>query len=965
MSKMTNYTKAEFVERVDSGEDHESILLDIANQTVKNPDNKALLRSALQNPDKPMHPYDAEKFGTLFRDLKKRAVFVSDELGNSPVFDRKPTVSKQVKSIFAQRHEGQTHTASVRRPTPQSPAEPGPYSQDDDELAEYADELSEIDRDIQHWLSNQDRAKRGSINSSGSKSRRQFAKSAGPVEADDVSVEQLLGYLRQSAESILNTQGVDRDGNAFTGGLNEELPLRPTQRDSLEAFCEFLDRDDLSDQEKLRGFFEIPTGVGKTAIFVTLLRDAHKAAQNDGKNLRSAIVVPTIQLLWQTLEAVEEYAPELAEEVGLCGDNHKDLSQALTLMTYDSWMILAESGQLSSANTHILISDEAHRGTSVRKEESYFQSFSGVTANIGFTATSRFDVYKSAENVHKNLIFSRSIPESIRLGELCDYAQTQFYVIRVSPPRLNGEFKDAAELSGSMRQELRRQAWNKRAEAIFVEGVDMHTGDLISDNQAGFFTADTYHADDLEGLLNSNEVLAQRAKEQGKKGVAVAIHSRLSKKEQDRRLRAYTRGEYMAVIGDEKFKEGFDYPPMKTIIDWPHSSVVDKAQILGRGARKWWNDVKERYEGMTFIDTIVYVGSNDLEQDKKDRENAIAQATTARQILEDAVVYAEGVELAPKKPKKPKLEEEPTTSEAEVEGDINIHELPSADPEVNVVDNEAGSVTPQDIVEVYEGQESVPNVPSPSIGSSSPEESLGDGGAPTVEENEKIVLTPAAKPIEGQEVEEYAELEDVYTLFSELDAVIGKRRENWAEIDDDLKTKFQEKANLVGGTAGINSDVMRAFEWINHKTVYNIVYGRQASAPADLLDYIEQALDKAPKPKRILTSDERSFIDQERDRTGVGARKLVTNMIDQPEGITSDVVERLFSVEGYKASEEVIQAVLRTYPKLVFLQAGDLKLIEKIRKTRGVNAKKIYEAASAFGEDVTLSEMTRIYNRTR
>ena len=304
----------------------------------------------------------------------------------------------------------------------------------------------------------------------------------------------------------------------------------------------------------------------------------------------------------------------------------------------------------------------------------------------------------------------------------------------------------------------------------------MHTGDWMSDNQAGFFTADTYHADNLEKLLNSNEILAQRAKEQGKKGVAVAIHSRLSKKEQDRRLKAYTRGEYMAVIGDEKFKEGFDYPPMKTIIDWPHSSVVDKAQILGRGARKWWNDDKERYEGMTFIDTIVYVGSNDLEKDQKDRENAIAQATIARQILEDAVVYAEGVELAPKKPKKLKVEEEPTTDEPKSEEDIYIHDLPSAEPEVNVVDNDAGSIAPQDIVEVFEGQDGTQNAPSPSIGSGGAEESFRNNDVPTVEAGEEKVLTPAAKPIEGQDVEEYAELEDVYTLFSEIDAVIERAK---------------------------------------------------------------------------------------------------------------------------------------------------------------------------------------------
>ncbi len=448
--------------------------------------------------------------------------------------------------------------------------------------------------------------------------------------------EQLLRYLQQGVNDLLE-QG------AFDNGWEFKL----TQNEALRAYKNFLNDERLTPEQRLKGYFEIPTGVGKTAIFIGIIAAAHKAAFRDGEELKTAIVVPTVQLLEQTRKAFELFAPQLHNQIGLYGGGRRSLSHPLTIMTYDAWYDLSQSGKISSENIDILISDEAHRGTSERRIENIKGIFNALTAQIAFTATAHFDEEKSVEASHEREIFYKPMREAIKAGELCSYVQSQRAVIRVEPSdyMLSEAFTKATEGDQiKYRRALRQRAWNDFAVKAFREGRDERTGDLLTDNQAGFFVDGTQQADELEELLNADSELQRRATEQGKKGVAVSIHSYMSPKEQKRRFEAYLRGEYMAVIGDEKFKEGFDHPPMKTIIDYPHSSVVDKLQILGRGARQWWNEAKQRYEGLTVIDTAIYIGSPDEKENEQLKNNALRYSVSVKDVLEESAVFADDEE---------------------------------------------------------------------------------------------------------------------------------------------------------------------------------------------------------------------------------------------------------------------------------------------------------------------------------
>lgn len=477
-------------------------------------------------------------------------------------------------------------------------------------------------------------------------------------------VEQLVRYLQQGIDDLLN-RGYFRNPN--------RTRFRKTQKLALEAYKGFLNSNGLTPEERLKGFFEIPTGIGKTAIFVGIVSEAHRVSEANSDVLHTMIVVPKTNLLEQTKnEAFHKFAPEIEDRVGLYGGTHRQLNKPITIITYESWSKLVEEGRLGPHNVDILISDEAHRGTSeVRIKLS--KAFNNGTHQLAFTATAHFDETKSVQQTHHREIFYKGLPDAVREGELAAYIGTQFYIIRVDPPwdedlieeggdeeleeDLGDTFEETAnnaeKFSGQYKRKLRQKAWNQRAVIIFRDGRDDITKDPLSDNQAGFFVDSIAQAKNLKILLNADPVLSQIAKKRGCDDVAVTIHSRMPHNKQRILMAAYKEGKYMAVIGDEKFKEGFDHPPLKTIIDYPHGSLVDKAQILGRGARKWRNDAKRRYEGLTFVDTIVYIGSRDPQKDKRLESAALRRAQTVFDILEGTYVLGPEKKQKPSKPTPP------------------------------------------------------------------------------------------------------------------------------------------------------------------------------------------------------------------------------------------------------------------------------------------------------------------------
>lgn len=449
--------------------------------------------------------------------------------------------------------------------------------------------------------------------------------------------------MAAAVHSVLSQEGMDQDGNVFIGGVNAHIPYRNTQNEAVATYQPFL----LTHPEGHKGYFEIATGIGKTIIFLSLVKAAYfEAKRRDIHDFKTVIVVPTTHLLNQTKKEFEKFVPELNGLVGFYDGSRKDLSKPVTLITYDSWRTLVEAGVLNYENTDLLISDEAHRGTSERQVDNFFQAFGDETISLAFTATSEFDTEKTVEKTHRNKIYSKRLPEGIRGNELAAYIQTQLHVIGIKKPELSNEFN--AEATGpvkdsSFRTRVKQDAWSDFAVEEFKNGRDEITGDPLHENKTAFYVGDTGHADRHAEKLNNDPILQEIAKARGLQGVAIALHSRLglSKSEHQQRMDDFLAGKYMAIVGDGQFKEGFDYKPLKTIFDYPRGSLVDKSQILGRESRKWWNEEKGRWEGATFIDTVLYFDDENPEVAKKNRENALRNAVLASSVLEDTYVLSE------------------------------------------------------------------------------------------------------------------------------------------------------------------------------------------------------------------------------------------------------------------------------------------------------------------------------------
>jgi superfamily II DNA or RNA helicase len=443
--------------------------------------------------------------------------------------------------------------------------------------------------------------------------------------------EELIALAIESLEALLE-RGHFANGDMF----------RPTQRDAFASRLQHLKRADLSTQDRLSYFWEIPMGVGKTAAFLGLIEEMYKRSVAKGHNLSFVVVVPLVNLLRQAEKEVKKYAPSLANKISFYGDGKHDLSQPLKYITYSAFVDLITTDRLQP---DVLVSDEGHRGTSLNRANIINTWFRGRGLGLAVTATGKFNIAKTIMLTHGMEGFSRSLGESVQLGELSAYVQSQLHIIRVKPT----EDSLKAETGEAQRKEQRllnykrkKKAWTKSVAHILAEGKDEQTGDPLYDNLSAFYVADIDHANDTEFALNDYPKLQDIAKQQGRKGVAVAIHTRMSPKERSRRLDAFARGEYMAIIGDGMFKEGYDNKFVKNIFDYPRLSIVDKTQIAGRALRQLIHPRKARFEGSTIIDTVVYIGSEDPKADLILRNEALLGTTRARDVLGGNVIYGPG-----------------------------------------------------------------------------------------------------------------------------------------------------------------------------------------------------------------------------------------------------------------------------------------------------------------------------------
>ncbi len=685
--------------------------------------------------------------------------------------------------------------------------------------------------------------------------------------------ERVFHYIKQAVDELVEQDRFDT-GDEF----------RLTQRQALHDYAEDLVDDTLSLNEKLTGFFEIPTGIGKTALFLSIIGKAHHAAKANGEEMRSVIVVPRTKIMRDTYNKdAKKFIPDLIDDIGRHGDGHKEKDKPIMLMTYRAFEKLTKSYELGPENVDLLATDESHRGISENMTDNVVSAYQDTdTALLGFTASSEFDDARSVYNTHRRAIYEKKIGQAVREGEqLAEYIQTQNYIIRVEPQdlkELQKTFYAVALSDTDYKTRMKQAAWNKAMIRVLRDGRDERTKEPLTDNQGGLYVQDTTHADVLETQLNADPVLAQRAAAQGYKKMAVAIHSHRSKAANRQAFKDYEAGKILMIVGDDMFKEGYDYPPMKTVLDYQRGSLVDKVQILGRGARRWFNERKDRYEGLTFIDSIIYIGSDDDKIDLQRETRARRNAVTARDVMN-----GEAYVLSPKEAKKEEAlkEKDLTYKRGKVifPDDDNIKEYTDLEA-LETFSSEQGEFKK----DRFKGYEPIPEEDLAFLRSEAERTGLG-GSAIFSTTNlwpNGLTGSHAADVVHGDNKTS----RPIWIGALKATYIIQPDSENEPISEEDLAfLKSAAERTGVGGKI-IFKSITTPPTGLNKENAYALVAGKRKNAPPSWIKALKEAYLLLPdaKTKKPISKGDLEFLQSEVTRTGLTGGAIFKMIKDPPEG---------------------------------------------------------------------------------
>ena len=784
--------------------------------------------------------------------------------------------------------------------------------------------------------------------------------------------EKILKYLTESVDELLE-RGNFESGHTF----------RPTQEETFKAIQSDCHNPELTIDQKLKGYLNLATGLGKTAIISGLIAGMFKSAERHGDKLKMLMVVPDNGLLDQTPDDLIKFSPSLKEKIGRYGNIYNDLNKSLTVMNIQGHDKLADADVIDATTYHVIVKDEAHRSTSIARVERHYEKFDtegkdNATFQIAITATAHFDEEKSVEQTHERLIYAKRLNQAIRGGEGAAYIQAQPVVIRIEPDQiiLSDEFNNAAvQDKADYRRKLMEKAYNEAVLEVYRDGIDEHTGDPLSDNQAAFYGRRTTQADDIADMLNSDPVLQKKAQELGFKGVAIPIHTKgMSSTEQRRRFDAVRNHEYMSIVGDSKFKEGFDYPPIKNIFDMPRKSLVDKEQIIGRGGREFWNEFKQRYEGLTVFDPVIYIGSRDPKEDEKLRAKALAKVTSVESILEDTCVLGPvapmgyGITLLKKKDEFPEEAFSTIAIKKLKKNSFHIRIYDQYGEELDYGDVDIDKKMTKEIEDLFTDPQLLDKQSYHqylakelrlNVGHLVPEE--GKPGKP--------------KPFANNpNIEYHTDFGQIYRLEREK---AKYRKEEWMEIPEEKFLAIQtEKKRTGAGAATIMKAMKNRDDGLSPDIISNIISGGTKSAPVDWIDQILNTLKRLPDllEEEIIPENKKLRLTEEEKRTGLKGNAIFRKMENHPDRMEPHHAVTIVSGDKKYAPPSWVDALLSTYAQQpdakVELETKPIpkRKIDKIQseyRRTGVAGKTLFKSIKEHPTGLTAEILQRIVSGQR
>ncbi len=403
-----------------------------------------------------------------------------------------------------------------------------------------------------------------------------------PMEVEQRELDDLLEVYAAEGDDLLDAslpvdaaEEPSHDDESLLGDFRAKLVFepRPYQTEAIERWIEHAGR----------GVIVLPTGAGKTVVALMAI---------ERTRLRTVVVVPTIELLYQCREAIVQRLGVAASKVGVVGDGRKEW-RPITVTTYASAaMPAARIGQ-----TGLLICDEAHHLPSQAYSE--IARRSNAPYRLGLTATP-----ERADGQHHELyallgpeVYRRAPADLSEEGHLARYDEKRVFV-SLSPDEqlryeaLMGEWK---WFLASKRHELARGG-DFFGELIRRSGNDPQARRALQAHHQARMIALNADAKlgEVERLLEQHRrdkviVFSEYNALVDTMSARFALPSityRTAADERKATLDAFRAGEYSKIVTGRVLNEGVDVPDANVAIVVSGSSTKrEYIQRLGRVIR--------------------------------------------------------------------------------------------------------------------------------------------------------------------------------------------------------------------------------------------------------------------------------------------------------------------------------------------------------------------------------------------
>ncbi|MCB0353527.1 MAG: DEAD/DEAH box helicase [Bdellovibrionales bacterium] len=397
------------------------------------------------------------------------------------------------------------------------------------------------------------------------------------LDLDSPHVDKMLRLVKAVEGAYDFLRQLDTEPQSFN------FELRPLQREAFNAVVNFLEQaQELVFEkgftakeafEEARGWIKLPTGCGKTALFVCLAR---------ALSLRTLVVVPKETLVKQTdgketpeAKGFARFAPDL--KIGQYYGKRKDISadQHAAITTYDSLENLAQLAQKMGLEYDLVICDEAHACLTGNRQRA-LAMVPGRAVIIGVTATPDYDENKTVRRAFGKKILEIPLYEAIIQGF---NARPVVEVHRASAVGLaSSDLNKRGEISDDAVSKIDTHAIHEKVLEILnrKENVVVNYGVHKRVKCSYAFCLSVADAKELAEHLRANGIRA------------AAVWGDMPDKARDRILKWHEEGKIDVVCSKDLIREGQDNPRARmAFMVQTTGSYVAAEQRLGRITRTY------------------------------------------------------------------------------------------------------------------------------------------------------------------------------------------------------------------------------------------------------------------------------------------------------------------------------------------------------------------------------------------